>query len=41
MIRTFATHKIRYQRELTGCLWQFTPCQGEHKGTVYKVAVPC
>jgi len=41
MIRTFATHEIRYQKELTGCLWQFMPCQGEHKGTVYRVAVPC
>lgn len=41
MIRTFAAHEIRYQRELTGCLWQFTPCQGKNKGRTYKVAVPC
>ncbi len=41
MIRTFATHKIRRQRELTGSLWKFSPCQGEHKGEVYQVVTPC
>lgn len=41
MIRTFATHKIRRQRELTGFLWKFSPCQGEHKGEVYQVVTPC
>lgn len=41
MIRTFDTHKIRKQRELTGCLWTFSPCQGEHAGETYQVATPC
>ncbi len=40
MIRTFDTHKIRRQQELTGRLWQFTPCQGEAAGRSYKVATP-
>lgn len=40
MIRTFDTHKIRKQRELTGRLWQFTPCQGEYAGRQYQVATP-
>ncbi len=41
MIRTFQMHKIRKQRELTGCLWEFTPCQGKNAGKKYKVATPC
>lgn len=41
MIRTFKTHKVRKQKELTGSLWQFTPCQGEKKGKVYQVVTPC
>lgn len=41
MVRTFMTHKIRQQRELTGSLWEFTACQGENKGVVYHVATPC
>ena len=41
MVRAFNTHKIRKQRELTGCLWDFSPCQGENAGKVYKVATPC
>ncbi len=41
MLRTFATHKIRAERELTGTLWDFTPCQGENAGKTYKVATPC
>lgn len=41
MIRTFQTHKIRKQQELTGCLWEFTPCQGENEGKKYQVATPC
>lgn len=41
MIRTFLTHKIRPQRELTGCLWDFILCDGEHSGKIYKVATPC
>ena len=41
MIRTFETHKIRKQMELTGRLWDFSPCMGEHAGKKYKVATPC
>lgn len=41
MLRTFATHKIRAERELTGTLWDFTPLQGENAGKIYKVATPC
>lgn len=41
MIRTFETHKVRKQRELTGCLWDFSPCQGEKSGNTYRVATPC
>lgn len=41
MIRTFEMHKIRKQKELTGCLWEFTPCQGEKAGKKYQVATPC
>ena len=41
MVRTFDTHKIRRQKELTGKLWQFSPCEGEKKGRTYQVAVPC
>lgn len=41
MIRTFQTHKIRPQTELTGSLWDFSPCQGESAGSHYKVATPC
>lgn len=40
MIRTFDTHKVRKQRELTGRLWQFMPCQGEYAGRQYQVATP-
>ena len=32
MIRTFETHEIRKQKELTGSLWSFSPCQGENAG---------
>ncbi|MBO5303646.1 MAG: hypothetical protein J6A92_06305 [Lachnospiraceae bacterium] len=41
MIRTFQTHEIRKQKELTGGYWDFTPCQGENAGKVYRVATPC
>lgn len=41
MVRGFNTHKIRKQRELTGCLWDFSPCQGENAGKIYKVVTPC
>lgn len=41
MIRTFQTHKVRKYQELTGCLWEFEPCQGEFAGVKYQVATPC
>ena len=41
MIRTFATHNVRKQQELTGSLWEFTPCQGEYEGRTFQVATPC
>lgn len=41
MIRTFQTNKIRETRELSGSLWNFSPCSGEHKDEKYSVAVPC
>ena len=41
MIRTFETHKVRVQKELTGRLWDFSPCMGENAGKKYKVATPC
>lgn len=41
MIRTFSTHMIRPQQELTGHLWEFSSCQGEHAGKIYQVATPC
>lgn len=41
MIRTFTTHKVRKQQELTGSLWEFMPCQGEHSGRTFQVATPC
>ncbi len=40
MIRTFNTHSIRKQRELTGRYWNFTPCQGDYAGEPFKVATP-
>ena len=40
MIRTFATHSIRDQKELTGYLWDFTPLSGEFAGKTYKVPTP-
>ncbi|MFG6393771.1 MAG: hypothetical protein K1W24_06240 [Lachnospiraceae bacterium] len=41
MVRGFNTHKIRKQKELTSCIWDFSPCQGENAGKVYKVVTPC
>lgn len=41
MIRTFQTNKIRETRELSGSLWNLSPCAGEHKDEKYSVAVPC
>lgn len=40
MIRTFLTHKVRKQKEITDCLWQFSPCQGENAGKTYTVPTP-
>ncbi len=40
MIRTFSEHKVRPQQELTGKLWEFSPCQGEFTGKKYQVATP-
>ena len=41
MERSFATHRIRPQEELTGRLWDFAPLQGEHAGEHYTVMTPC
>ena len=41
MIRTFCTHKIRKVRELSGSLWEFSPCTGDLTGRKYRTAVPC
>lgn len=40
MIRTFTTHRIRKQEELTGKLWNFSPLQGEYAGTQFQVPTP-
>lgn len=40
MIRTFQTHRIRRQEELSGALWEFSPCEGEMAGRAIPVAVP-
>lgn len=40
MIRTFNTHLIRPQKELTSSLWDFTPCDGELSGKHFSVATP-
>lgn len=41
MIRTFETHRVRPQRELTGSLWEFIPCQGALAGQSFQMATPC
>lgn len=41
MIRTFCTHEIRKVRELSGSLWEFSPCTGNLAGRKYRTAVPC
>ncbi len=41
MVRTFHTHHIRKQTELTGILWDFKPLSGEHKDEIYPIATPC
>lgn len=40
MIRNFETHKIRKNKELTGCLWDFHTIGGEQKDKIIKVNVP-
>lgn len=40
MIRTFTTHHIRKQEELTGKLWQFSPLQGESSEKQFLVPTP-
>lgn len=40
MVRTFAAHEIRRQKELSGKLWEFFPLEGEYKGRHYSVPVP-
>ena len=41
MIRTFCTHEIRKVRDLSGSLWEFSPCTGDLAGRKYRTAVPC
>lgn len=40
MIRTFQTHRIRKQEELSSSLWEFSPSEGEYAGEKIAVAVP-
>lgn len=40
MIRTFKTHDVRKQMELTESLWEFEPCAGNYAGQKFPVAVP-
>lgn len=40
MIRTFTTHKIRKQTEMTGSLWEFEPCSGRYAGQKFLLATP-
>lgn len=40
MIRTFKTHYVRKQMELTESLWKFEPCAGNYAGQKFPVAVP-
>lgn len=40
MVRTFETHEIRKQKELSGKCWEFIPQEGEHCGQHYSVVVP-
>lgn len=40
MIRTFKTHYVRKQMELTESLWEFEPCAGSYAGQKFPVAVP-
>ena len=40
MIRTFKTHYVRKQMELTESLWEFEPCAGNYAGQKFPIAVP-
>lgn len=40
MLRTFRTHEIRKEEELSGRLWDFTPLAGERSGETVKVMIP-
>lgn len=40
MIRTFQTHHLRKQTELSSSLWTFRALEGEHRDREYSVAVP-
>ena len=40
MIRTFKTHYVRKQMELSESLWEFEPCAGSYAGQKFSVAVP-
>lgn len=40
MIRTFKTHCIRKQEELTGRLWTFTALSGDKAGESFPVHTP-
>ncbi len=40
MLRTFDTHKIRKQVELTSKCWDFTPLESDKSGTTIKVMTP-
>lgn len=40
MIRTFQTHRIRRQQELTESLWHFTALSGENAAKSFPVATP-
>ena len=40
MIRTFQTHRIRREEELTGKIWQFTPLSGARAGETFPVPTP-
>lgn len=40
MIRTFKTHEVRMQEELTESLWEFEPCEGDYAGTKFQMATP-
>lgn len=40
MVRTFHTHRIRSQQELTGSYWRFIPSQGQHAGKECRMPTP-